>query len=281
MAHSCGETGGDMYFLWDGKTINYFCFDYDVGDGGYSEGEVYTFPAYQNGIPGKMLLTSYASEMINIIPLDDCEAGYADAINHCISSEMVYNGAFLEEVPSKYLNIRKLAEKEFPYYKPVQYKFGDINGDKIEDVVFQLRMDVTSEVNEYGEYDYTSTNKTKMCIAFGNAGGGFENIHTNEIFIREGESSLTISLKGSEIFITNYIPSSRDEWDAYNYARKIYSFVYNTNDKSIYLKSASSVDVGGYTSKSFIAEKIPFKDVVQYEVESEPIEEDAESEEED
>jgi uncharacterized protein YgiM (DUF1202 family) len=260
LAYSCGEWGGDSYYVWDGKKIKYFYSSGGIGDGGLSEGNDIIFPSSQSGIPGKLVTYSYSSEMIDIIPVDDCEQNYTDAFDYRSSSILSYNGDSLIEVSSKYLILKHLVKMEFPKFNLVQYEFGDINGDGIEDVVFQVRKEIPSGDPQE---EYTYSYKTKIGIAFGKGGEEYKLFEVNEHIVGENDDKrISILLTGSGIVITSFsgFIDDRNDDRLQGFGRKIYSFSYHPADKKIYWESVSTVYVNGLKKSAFKSKKISFKD---------------------
>lgn len=264
LAESCGIWGGDVYYLWDGKNLKHFCSSGGVGDGGLSDGEEYVFPSEQRGIPGKILKHAYSSELIDIIPIDDCEENYTDVFEYNETSIMHFNGEALVEGPSRYLALKQLVESEFPNYKLVQSTFGDLNGDGMEDAVFEARKEIyTKEYHENGELSY----KNKIGIALGKNPDAFEIISVNDHLIgNQDDYRPNIYLDASGITVVVYfepIPVE-DYYDMKRFGRKIYHFTYHTNDQKIYWESFSSVTETGLDKSLFKTKKILFKDAWSY-----------------
>ncbi|MFZ4797513.1 MAG: SH3 domain-containing protein [Bacteroidia bacterium] len=260
MAHSCGEWGGDTYYLWDGKKIKYFCSSGGVGDGGLSEGEIYTFPSEHSGIQGKMIKSTYASEMIDIIPVDDCEVTCIDAFDYKYTSIMSYNGDTLVEVPSKYSELKQLVELAYPKFKLVQYEFGDINNDSMEDVIFQVKKE-SYNIDSDGEENHTF--KNKIGVILGKNNGTFEIVAVNEHFIgSKDESRPNILFKDSSLIVTVYSGGIEKDYEnkMSGLGRKIYTFIYHSNDKKIYWESLSTLNEKGLKKSTFKTKKILFKD---------------------
>jgi uncharacterized protein YgiM (DUF1202 family) len=257
MAHSCGQWGGDTYYRWNGKDLKFFCSVGGVGDGGLSEGEEFVFPSDPHGIPSKVIVNSYSSEMIDIIPVDDCEEKYTDAIDSYSTTIMSYNGDTLIEAPSKYLTLKKIIQGKFPKYNLIQYKFGDINNDNIEDAVFQIRMDRAT--NDF-DGNHQQTHKTKIGIAFGTSNDSLLLYKVNEHFIADDEPRVNISLDDSGILITSYSSFQAEEWDHSQLGRKMYHFVYNPTDQMIYWESISAVFNQGLRKQTFKTKKVLFED---------------------
>ncbi|MBO9702255.1 MAG: SH3 domain-containing protein [Sporocytophaga sp.] len=261
IAHGCGEWGGDVYYLWNGKELKLFCSDGGVGDGPLSEGVEHIFPSYQHGIPGKVIKHSYSSEMIDIMPADDCEQNYVDALDYYLISIMSYNGDKLVEVPSKHLDLKKIIEREFPKYKLIQYKFGDINKDNIEDVVFQARMDRTKKDSDgYDQYIY----KTKIGVALGTSKDSLQLFKVNDHFIGDDEPRVSILLDDSGILITSYSAFKNGEWRQSIYGRKSYHFVYNPTDQKIYWDSVSTIFDKGPQKLTFKSKKVLFENTWKF-----------------
>ncbi len=264
MANSCGEWGGDKFYLWDGKNIKYFCSSGGIGDGGLSDGEFYTFPSEKGGIPGKLIKNSYSSEMIDIIPMDDCEKNYTDVFEYDYTNIMSYNGDSLVEIPSKYSELKQLIELEFPNFNLVQYKFGDINGDSIEDAIFQVKKELLYIKSTYGE-EKTSY-KNKIGVTLGKNNGTYEIVAVNEHFIGNYDDSRpNLLIKDSSLIVTSYSGGKKnDDYSMSGLDRKIYNFIYNSTDQKIYWESISTVNEKGLKKSTFITKKILFKDAWRF-----------------
>ncbi len=259
IAHSCGEWGGDTYYLWDGKNIKRFCSSGGVGDGGLSDGEEYTFPSESGGIPGKLIKYSYAYEMIELIPIDPCETDYTSAIGYQSSAVMGYNGDTLVELPSKHADLRLLVQHKFPKYQLIQYEFGDINADNIEDVVFQVNMYTQIKDNNG---DYRDSYKVKVGVAMGTKDGKLEIFSTNEHMVSEyDDSRINIALNKSNILITSYYDTGEQVGyqEIHRLGRKLYNFVYHPTDQKIYWESVSTIDANGLRKSTFKTKKISFE----------------------
>lgn len=267
IAHGCGEWGGDDYYLWDGKKLNHFCADGGVGDGGLSESVSYVFPSYSNGIPGKVIKNSYASEMIDIVTADDCEENYVSAIDYNITSVLYYDGDTLREAPSKHLSLKQFLQKQFPGFELKQYEFSDINADSIEDVVFRV-LKSKPILDEQGNPTYTYSSTIKLGLAFGTRDGNWEGMKVNG-HILEGASDMTIN--GSTILITIYsqVFSDGQYSEQATFMRKMYEFNYEPSSRGVYWNSITTIDKSGLKKSSFKAKKVSFENTWSFSRESE------------
>jgi uncharacterized protein YgiM (DUF1202 family) len=260
MAESCGEWGGDNYYLWDGKKLKHFCADGGVGDGGFSESESYVFPSYSNGIQGKVIRNSSAGESIEILPANDCEEHFDYATDYDITSILYHDGDSLRDAPSKHLNLQQFLQKQFPSYELKQYEFSDINADSLEDVVFRVQK-TKPVLGEDGKPTYNNAYTNKIGIAFGTHDGQWASIKVNGHLVEESDYNTSeITINGSTILITTYFPTQREEYsESLVYERKMYEFIYESGNGGIYWNSITTIDKNGLNKSSFKAKKILFE----------------------
>ena len=84
----------------------------------------------------------------------------------------------------------------------------------------------------------------------------------NDHLLDEKEDSrATIVLKDSSITITTYTKLDPEDSQSYvGFGRKIYSFLYHSEDQKIYWESISIVNKGGLNKLFFKTKKVLFKD---------------------
>lgn len=266
MAHSCGEYGGDHYYRWNGKTLKHFYKDGGVGDGAFYEGVDLIFPSDNEGMEGKLLVHYYSGEGLSMMPIDSCESSSFNAVQYDYSSILAYDGDTLVEAPSKHLQIKQLVQQQFPKYEITQYQFGDINGDGLEDVFFQVTRQIITK-DERGDDVYH--HKTKLGFAFRKSNDSLEVIEMNESLIsKEEDYRIQITLKESKTSITVISNSSMENENEDKLPnRKVYDFTYNVADQKVYWESITLIDADGPKKFSFKTKKVSFKDAWSYEPE--------------
>jgi hypothetical protein len=266
VAHSCGQTGGDMYYLWDGKSIKYFCFDSGTGDGSFSESDHYVFPKNHNLGANTIIHHSSASEMLDIIPANDCEPNYTDVDDYEFTAVMQFIDDTLIEVESKYLRARQFIEQQLPGQNSIRMTFTDINSDGNEDLIFQSINKI--ENPEY--YDYGSINElenTTIGIAFGSNNNEFKMKFTNQKLISDrvdNRVKWTFN-NGSFNLNTFYIPRRNRYNDYPKYERINYTFEYNTEEDVFYWKAVTVIDKNGVNRSTFKSKKILFENAWPFE----------------
>jgi hypothetical protein len=159
------------------------------------------------------------------------------------------------EVPSNHLLLKKMIQREFPKYRLIQYKLGDMNNDNLEDAVFQIRIDNTTK-----DYDgnYQTSYRTKIGIVFGATNDSLKLYKVNEHFVGEDEQWVDISLDSTGFLITCYsIKDNQSDQNAFG--RKMYHFVYNPNDQKVYWESVSTIFNQGLQKQIFKTKKVLFE----------------------
>lgn len=267
VAHSCGQTGGDMFYLWDGKSIKYFCFDSGTGDGSYSDYSSYIFPNNHNLGPKTIIHHTSSSEGIRIIPANNCESNDIQLDDYEYTSVMQFIDDTLVEIDSKYLRARQFVEQQLPQQNAIRIMFADINSDGNDDLIFQAINE--SENQEY--YDYGSINElenTTIGIAFGTDNNGFEMKFLNSKLV-EGRMDKRIQwlYKDGTLTLHAYYISRESRHDRYpSYSRKKYQFEYDSKDQAFYWKNVTVIDENGINSNAFKTKKIRFENAWPYEV---------------
>ncbi len=192
------ESGSQQdFYIWDRVKLNYL--------GSYCAGEdymcsEYTFPDV-TGIKDRIIETRYEeNNFINYDNLTYYEQNYL----------MVYNGHSLVEVPSKYSWLRDEMKIKFPYHRIVDTRFGDLNNDGIEDVMFILQNKSDAQVVgfAFGNTD-ESFEKFKYNNSIGNKGVVFELECTSpnniEVKVEYSETDYTIYRYTYDKILDNYI----------------------------------------------------------------------------
>ena len=143
-SYSCGQSSGDLLYVWDGKDLKFLYFDGGIGDGGISEYFGLKFPSDFGGQKGKIIKYDAYSEPDDFM-LDQSCARYGSAFITEIYSVMEYNGDTLVEVDSKHKRLKDLVSSNFQDSRLMHYQFFDGNNDGIEDVIFLLNKGVNDE----------------------------------------------------------------------------------------------------------------------------------------
>ena len=267
VAHSCGQTSGDQYFLWDGETIKFFCFSSGVGDGSFSEMSSYVFPKSHNRGDSLILHHSSSSESIDIIPANECETRYTDVDYFEHTAVMQFLNDTLVEIDSEHLRAKQFIEAQLPNQNPIKMLFHDINQDGLIDLIFQA----TSNTQSDQYYDYGETNNqdtATLGIAFATDDKNFKFLALNKNLLT-GKSDKRIRWQignGVLTLTTFYIPSA-DRYDDYPaYGRINYEFKYDPSDGKFYWKMATVINKEGVQNHAFKSKKIAFENAWPFEV---------------
>ena len=225
-ATSCGQSSGEVYYLWNGKKLKHFGSDYGIGDGGFSEFYTLIFPNENGGIKNRVIQYNEIGESVNYFPTANSNEDYSYLIFSHSTKIMKYNGDTLIEMPSKYTRLNNSIRQVNSKFNLYRYEFGDLNLDGIEDVI--------CIVSESTIYDYEPTSKPTVLIAMGDTQQNYTIIESNNKFL-ENSYAYNIEIKNSNFTITSKPPYNF----GYDEENKVsqFNFYYNKTDKKTYWKS--------------------------------------------
>lgn len=225
-AESCGQSSGEVYYLWDGAKLKYFGSDYGIGDGGFSEHYSLTFPNEEGGIKNRVIQYSEIGESLSYFPTPENNNDYNYLIFSHSTKIMKYNGDTLVETPSKHTRLSSSIKKVNNQFNLYRYEFGDINLDGIEDAI--------CIVSKSNIYDYESASSPIVLIALGDKKQNYTIVESSNKIL-ENAYAYNIEINGAHFTITSKQAYSYSNDDENKVAQ--FKFYYNKVDNKSYWKS--------------------------------------------
>ncbi|WP_103865848.1 SH3 domain-containing protein [Aquimarina sp. I32.4] len=193
-AESCGETGGDTIYSWDGNQIKHFIDNTGIGDGGLSEGHTVIFPSFTNGIKNNIIDIQSESESIDIPSSDLSSTVFQNVDRKNIKKTYTFSNGKLIEKTTTTQKIKSFVNKEFKGYQLGYYKVHDFNSDGYPDAfVYAFNL------------DYSSKKRSIFAILQGDTSNSYTLHSFNKSLIIHNENDpltdVTLNKKGFELAI--------------------------------------------------------------------------------
>lgn len=259
-AESCGQFGGDVIYLWDGKKVQHFGENYGIGDGGLSEEHTLIFPIDEGGVEGQIIKSDYDGESMDFPSSKEEPENYRFILKYNNTAILEYNGDSLIELDSKYKTLREEVKIKFPKHSVKQYEFIDLNKDGIEDVLVFIEI-----TDLYNWDDYPQD--PRVVIAIGDGNGNYSINYSNKDIINKNYSGVLFEHNTNEFSISIvYKVGYYTKITVGSPKMEKYVFEYDLLDREIYWSSKTEAtqenEYGPWDSstKSFKSNKVKFEE---------------------
>ncbi len=184
-AESCGQTGGDIIYSWNGRKLNYFIDNTGVGDGGLFEENTAIFPSFFNGTKNTINIISSEGESIQTPSPDLSKTSYKSFYRKKVTKTYTIDtdGKLIPKL-TETEKIQALIKQEFKNYELKYHKTTDINKDGFMDVFIYM-------VNP------KTQNHSTFAIALGNESGKYilHSSNSNLILHNQNDPLTSIDIK--------------------------------------------------------------------------------------